>query len=122
MNKSEIIKILKKTSEELGDILALPQKNDGKTSEILNIGRYWYDDRTTHRNGEFDCATETESGYEIYEVKFLSTPLSLPQCTEEAQIIRQIPDFKPSRIGFISIEGFDFTSKNYELISADSMY
>ena len=34
MNKSEIIKILKKTSEELGDILALPQKNDGKTSEI----------------------------------------------------------------------------------------
>ena len=117
-----IIQFISRRFEDIVNQYFAIQSRTGKRKGILNIGRYWYDDRTTHRNGEFDCAIETESGYEIYEVKFLSTPLSLPQCTEEAQKIRQIPDFKPSRIGFISIEGFDFTSKNYELISADSMY
>lgn len=117
-----IIQFISRRFEGIVNQYFVIQSRTGKRKGILNIGRYWYDDRTTHRNREFDCAIETESGYEIYEVKFLSTPLSLPQCTEEAQKINQIPDFKPLKIGFISIEGFDFTSKNYELISADSMY
>lgn len=98
------------------------QSRIGKRKRIRNIGRYWYDDKKNRRNGEFDCAMETENGYEIYEVKFLSTPLSLPQCQQEAQKISQIPDFKPSKIGFISLGGFNFTSEDYELISGEQLF
>lgn len=98
------------------------QSRTGKRKGILNIGRYWYDNRKNHKNGEFDCVLETESGHEVYEIKFLSSPLTQQQCEEEAEKINQIPDIKPSKIGFVSISGFSFESDEYMLVLGNKLY
>ena len=43
----------------------------GKIKEIYNIGTYYYDNPVYKTNGEFDIAIQTNSGFDIIEVKFL---------------------------------------------------
>ena len=88
----------------------------------MDIGVYWYDDKKTRKNGEFDCALEFNDGYDIYEAKYLKEAMTLNQGEAEAEKIRDIAEIKARKIGFVSIEGFEFTSSEYELIKGDDLY
>ena len=79
----------------------------GARRDILRIGSYWYDDKAAKRSGEFDVALETLRGYEIYEVKFLSSPMKEDLIMEEAEKIRRIAGLQISSFGFISSSGFE---------------
>ena len=80
----------------------------GRAEGLIDIGAYWYDDRKAHTNGEFDVALEFANGFEIYEAKFLKGKMSRELAIKEAEKIMAIGSFKARKIGFISIEGFDF--------------
>ena len=90
--------------------------------DVLDIGTYWYDDRKTRSNGEFDVVLEYMNGYDVYEVKFLKAAMSRELAEKEVDQIRAIESFKARRIGFVSIEGFDFTSDEYDLIDGNKLY
>lgn len=94
----------------------------GLLKGVKNIGTYYYDDSRNKKNGEFDVALDTRSGYVIYEVKYLKKQLTKQQVYEEVQQIKQIPDFEVSKIGFISVNGFDFDKCDYELITGEDLY
>ena len=85
----------------------LIQAGKGIRDDIISIGTYWYDDKNTKSNGEFDVAIETLDGYEIYEAKFLSHPMKEALIKEETSKIRKIAGLQISAIGFISSSGFE---------------
>ncbi len=94
----------------------------GKLEGIIDIGSFWYNDSKSHRNGEFDVVLEFVNGYDVFEVKFLKGSMTEALAAEEADKIRSIRSFRARRIGFVSIEGFDFSSSEYVLIDGDMLY
>ena len=85
----------------------LIQVERGIRKDIINIGTYWYDDVRAKINGEFDVALETLDGYEIYEVKYLTSPMKEDLVKEEITKIMGIEGIKISSIGFVSSSGFE---------------
>ena len=65
---------------------------------------------------------EFVNGYDVFEVKFLKGGMTEALAAEEADKIRSIRSFRARRIGFVSIEGFDFSSSEYVLIDGDMLY
>ena len=98
----------------------LIQAGKGIRDDIISIGTYWYDDKNTKSNGEFDVAIETLDGYEIYEAKFLSHPMKEALIKEETSKIRKIAGLQISAIGFISSSGFE--SPGGKRISGEELY
>ena len=94
----------------------------GRLDGIIGIGSYWYDDRKRQANGEFDVVLEFINGYDVFEVKFLKNKMTEKLAATEAEKIRSIESFKSRRIGFVSIEGFDFTSNEYVLIDGNMLF
>ena len=95
---------------------------NGELDGIMDIGTYWYDDKATRSNGEFDCVLEFEDGYDVYECKYLKGRMSRAMADEEAGKIRAITAFHPRRIGLVSVEGFDFEGPDYDLVDGAMLY
>lgn len=95
---------------------------NGKMTEALNFGSYWYDNPKTKSNGEFDCVVARKDLYDFYECKYHEKPMSMDECIVEANQVRDIPGVAIGDIGFVSIRGFDFNSKEWHLISGEDMY
>ena len=85
---------------------------NGIRTDIINVGTYWYDNLKTKTNGEFDVAIETIDGFDIYEVKFLSSPMIDDLIKEETRKIRSINGINVSSIGFVSSSGFEHPVEN----------
>ena len=78
-----------------------------KRNDILRIGSYWYNDPKNRKNGEFDVALETKTGYEIYECKFLEQPVSISLIKDEKRKAEEIEGIRIARFGMISSSGFE---------------
>ena len=95
----------------------------GLEKNILDIGLYWYNDKKSKTNGEFDCVLAHSEGYEVIEVKYLSGKMTEALAREEEQKIRRIEGLRISGLGFVSIEGFEFNNMaEYRLISGDDLF
>lgn len=95
---------------------------EGRRKGILDIGSYYYDDSYNKTNGEFDVALKRKGGYDIYEVKYLKSPLKDNTMREEEKQIRAIKGFNVLKIGFVSINGFEKKPLEYECIDGDMLY
>ena len=95
---------------------------EGTLKEVLDIGSFWYDDKETKTNGQFDCVLKTLSGYNVYECKFLSSPMILKDCEKEASQISLVKGIEFARVGFVSSSGFDFESSTFDLINGEELY
>lgn len=98
------------------------QVQEGKKRGVLHIGTYYYDDSIHKRNGEFDVAVQRQQGYDIYEVKYLSGPLSQKAMQKEAEQIKTIKELQIGTIGFISANGFAEMPAEYECIDGEALY
>lgn len=94
----------------------------GNYPNSLDLGSYWYDDKEKEKNGEFDCVLKETNGYTFFECKFYNRPLTLNECKREEQQVRESPLNEINKIGFISLNGFDFSSKKYILVSGEGMF
>ncbi len=94
----------------------------GHLPGVTNIGTYWYDDSENRRNGEFDVVLQRRDVYDIYEVRYHSSPMSEKELECEAAKIRNIKSLPLGRIGFVSASGFDVEIKDYDCISGDAVY
>ncbi len=74
------------------------------------IGKYYYDDPATRRNGEFDIVTLDSKGYIFYEAKFRKEPVTDSMIREEMEQVRSagLPCYK---CGFFSRSGFQCTEQ-----------
>lgn len=82
--------------------------NKNKISNVINIGRYYYDDPINHTNGEFDLAILNRNGtFHIIEAKYMKDKINQTIVNKELYQIKQINELKVDKIGFISINGFE---------------
>lgn len=95
---------------------------NGARDDILDVGSYWYDDNKNKRNGQFDCVLRTDSGYDFYEAKFYKKKMSLKECKNEEAQIRNVAELDCDKIGFVCSSGFNFESKDFELLNAEDIY
>ena len=93
-----------------------------KLRGISNIGTFYYDDSVTRTNGEFDVVLERKGTYDIYEVKYYTSPLSAKEMYNEVQQINNIKGLKVGKIGFISTSGFEKAPEEYDCINAEELY
>ncbi len=89
---------------------------------LMDIGTYWYDDKIRKTNGEFDIALEYNDGYEIWEAKFLKSPMPKSMIEKEVDEIKQIGSMQIRAIGVISSSGFESTDSNYKYLNAEDLY
>ena len=94
----------------------------GLLKGVYDIGVYWYDDRKRRKNGEFDCVLKCRDGYDVYEVKNLSSPMTPDMMREEIMKIRGIEGLDVRRIGFVSISGFEEEMDDVITISGEDLY
>ena len=94
----------------------------GKMRGVTNIGTFYYDDSSTHTNGEFDVVLERRGTYDIYEVKYYASPLSLSEMEHEARQIRNIKGLVLGDIGFISVSGYECDETPFVQIRGEDLY
>ena len=95
---------------------------NGKLRGISNIGTFYYDDAATKSNGEFDVVLQRKNIYDIYEVKYYSSPMRLGEMQKEENQVRSIKGLQIGKIGFISTGGYEETPKTYDCIVAEELY
>ena len=89
---------------------------------VTNIGTYYYDDPSRHRNGEFDVALEFNDQYTIIEAKYRKNPLPLSEIHREAGQIREIETLNVVQLGFISVNGFEQKEEGYTYYDGEDLY
>lgn len=98
--------------------------NKNKIPNIVNVGKYYYDDPINKKNGEFDLAILNRDGsIQILEAKYLINKVNQEMTNKELHQIKQINEIKVDKVGFISINGFeqDISSLNY-IFTGDDLY
>ncbi len=98
------------------------QVQSGNMKGILNIGSYYYDDAKTRTNGEFDVALLRNDCVDIYEVKYLSSPLTVKQMLDEMEQVHSIKGVTVGKTGFISVNGFEENSLDCHCIDGNELY
>ena len=96
--------------------------NTNKIPNVLNVGRYYYDDPIKKKNGEFDLALLNKNGtVQLIETKYMKEKVNQQMINKEIYQIEQISEIKIDKIGFISINGFedDVTGIDYQLTGDD---
>lgn len=94
----------------------------GKMRGIRNIGVYYYDDSKNKKQGEFDVVLQRKDGFEFYEVKYFKTPLKLSEMKREEEQIQDIQGLNISKIGFVSVNGFEKADAKYSCLCGSDIY
>ena len=90
--------------------------------DVIDIGSYWYDIPELKKNGEFDIVLKHKKSYSLYEVKYYSNPLSEIEADKEYKQIKEIKEIPVERVGFVSLSGFSFKKRLYDLVPAEALY
>lgn len=98
------------------------QVQSGKRKGILNIGTFYYDDAKAKKNGEFDVVIKTKTAFDIYEAKYLASPMTDKQIETEIMQVQAIPELKIGTIGFISINGFESVHPGIPCLDGNDLY
>ena len=110
--------------EQVAKEYLLRQNRAGKIQPpFMRIGRYIYNDKARHQNGEFDVVTEDSRGLIAYECKYRQAPVGLKYVREEEWQHKQL-GINFYRLGFFARNGFapDIDRQRYSLISLADMY
>ncbi len=117
-----IVTFISHRFEEICRVYFSHQVQSRKLTGVLNIGTYYYDDSKTKTNGEFDVVLERKEVYDIYEVKYLTQPMSDSQIQKEVEQIQAIKGLKVGTIGFISANGYESTNGDYIYLNGEDVY
>ena len=120
--EKSIVTFISHRFEEIARIYFSLCVKNRKLRGISNIGTFYYDDSVTRTNGEFDVVLERKGTYDIYEVKYYTSPLSAKEMYNEVQQINNIKGLKVGKIGFISTSGFEKAPEEYDCINAEELY
>ena len=120
--EKSIVTFISHRFEEIARIYFSLCVKNRKLRGISNIGTFYYDDSVTRTNGEFDVVLERKGTYDIYEVKYYTSPLGAKEMYNEVQQINNIKGLKVGKIGFISTSGFEKAPEEYDCINAEELY
>ena len=89
----------------------------GEYEEVIDIGSYFTGD------SEFDCVLKKKNHkFAIYEVKYLSKPMTINKQIEEINQVKNIKGLDIDEIGFVSSFGFVDQLDNIKYIELDDIF
>ena len=89
---------------------------------FTEIGTYWFDDKNTRTNAQFDVVTLDKNGYIFYEVKYSKNKVNQSIVNEEISQLNRL-NISFYNLGFVSKSGFDLNDKKeYKLITLEDIY
>lgn len=115
---------LPKKFEALSKEFLVRMNKAGKINPLIcDIGRYVYNDRKNHKNGEFDVATRDESGWVCYECKYLERKVDSKLIAEKIHNTESL-NLNFYKYGFFSRKGFadSVDKEKYILYTLDDIY
>lgn len=88
---------------------------------LIQIGRYWYNDRDLKKDVEIDSCVLTKQGVFVYECKWIKGPVNQSIMNE---LILKSKELDAVSYGAFSKNGFSesIINKGYDLISIEDMY
>lgn len=89
---------------------------------VSNIGTLYYDDRDNKTNGEFDVVIAHKNEYDIYEVKYYTSPMQTKEMYLEAKQVNAITNLNVKKIGFICTAGYEENIKDFDCIDIEKLY
>lgn len=89
---------------------------------VSNIGTLYYDDHKNKTNGEFDVAIAHKNEYDIYEVKYYTSPMQTKEMYLEAKQVNAITNLNIKRIGFICTAGYEENIIDFDCIDIEKLY
>lgn len=99
-------KYIPKIFETVCKQFLIRKSRKGLMDEIFEkIGKYYYDNPTEKKNGEFDIVTQDDLGYIFYEAKFRKDPITENMIQNEIRQVNQT-DLDCYKYGFFSRSGF----------------
>lgn len=92
-----------------------------KQEPIMNIGRYWYNDRSKKTDVEIDLCVETRTYIRIYECKWTNDTIGEGVMND---LIEKGSYLEASRYGAFSKNGYHdgLSDKGYDLITIEDMF
>lgn len=105
------------------EFLIRRNKNGLNKVPFAKIGTYFYNDKRTHSQGQFDIVTEDEDGYTFIECKDTKGKVGLDVLHEEQQQVEKLklPHYK---LAFIAKNGFKdgFSELGYTTYSLEDFF
>ncbi len=95
----------------------------GKRNDIINIGRYHYNDKANRKNGEFDVALKLSNNtYDIVEVKYYKPDrlLTKIEMFKEKEQVKRITELDVNSVHFLSVSGYE--KKDESCIDPNDLY
>ncbi len=96
-------------------------RNDS-LGDVLDIGTYWYDDKASRKSWELDCVIKRPDSYDVYEVKYLKSPISSQLIAEEYAKAKSLRNLRIGRFGIVSATGFEENAADVDMISGEDLY
>lgn len=102
------------------DFIICLNKNNYFKPLLIDIGRYWFDDKINKTNGEFDVVGLTlNKDYIVFEVKYTNELINKKIIDHLLKQI-ELSDLRKFNIGFISKSGFD--DESLKIIKENNYY
>ena len=92
--------------------------------KVLEIGRYWLNDRETKTQIEIDICAKTTAGYIIYECKWQNAKIDMSVMRGLEEKGKKIPDFEVTSVGAFSRSGFEanVSAKYTHIFTPENMF
>ena len=120
--EKQVITLISRRFEEICRTYFSLCVQSGNLRGVLNIGTYYYDDSATRTNGEFDVVLKRRDAFDIYEVKYHTSPLSEKELYTEIEKIKKIKGLPLGKIGFVSVSGYETKPNGFDLIDGEALY
>lgn len=107
--------------EKIGEQYLIRNYKKRNKEPLMNIGRYWYNDRKTHTDIELDICVKTKNAIHIYECKWTNSVVVERIMND---LIEKGAYIDASKYGAFSKTGFDdeIRKQGYDLISLEDLF
>lgn len=107
--------------EKIGEQYLIRQYKSRNSEPLMNIGRYWYNDRKIKTDVEIDLCVQTKSHIHIYECKWTNSMVGQSIMNE---LIEKGKHLEADKYGAFSKNGFHdhIQDKDYDLVTVEDLF
>jgi len=107
--------------KKIGEQYLIRQYKSRNNEPLMNIGRYWYNDRKTKTDVEIDLCVQTKNHIHIYDCKWTNSIIGESIMNE---LIEKGSYINANKYGAFSKNGYhdDILDKGYDLITIEDLF
>jgi len=107
--------------EKIGEQYLIRQYKSRNSEPLMNIGRYWYNDRKTKTDVEIDLCVQTKRHIHIYECKWTNSIIGQSVMNE---LIEKGKHLDADKYGAFSKNGYHdhILDKDYDLVTVEDLF